>query len=246
MRFSKEKGMGTTSVKSLLLSFHSFCLRVPVYFSSQPSEREHWARMTHVIMYTWVNSASLVLVFCTYAALSNSQGDFILNGDFVVSMFKREIKVGNAVIEYSGSDNAIERINSTDRIEQEITLQVKYMLCVCGKACQALLGWRQPAAKSVRLLRSVLLFSQVLSVGNLYNPDVRYTFNIPIEDKPQQFYWNAYGPWQPCSKLCQGRCSGNHYRVHLGSQQCLQILFHVLSWRLLHCGLVSLPAAVDR
>lgn len=45
-------------------------------------------------------------------------------------MFKREIKVGNAVIEYSGSDNTIERINSTDRIEQEITLQVKYMLCV--------------------------------------------------------------------------------------------------------------------
>lgn len=45
-------------------------------------------------------------------------------------MFKREIKVGNAVIEYSGSDNAVERINSTDRIEQEITLQVKYMLCV--------------------------------------------------------------------------------------------------------------------
>ena len=55
-------------------------------------------------------------------------------------MIKREIEIGNAVIEYSGSDNAIERINSTDRIEQEITLQVKYMLCVCGKACQALLG----------------------------------------------------------------------------------------------------------
>uniref|UniRef100_A0A8B9GIM0 ADAM metallopeptidase with thrombospondin type 1 motif 9 n=1 Tax=Amazona collaria TaxID=241587 RepID=A0A8B9GIM0_9PSIT len=66
-----------------------------------------------------------------YLALSNSQGDFILNGDFVVSMFKREIKVGNAVIEYSGSDNTIERINSTDRIEQEITLQVKYMLPMC-------------------------------------------------------------------------------------------------------------------
>lgn len=41
-------------------------------------------------------------------------------------MFKREIKVGNAVIEYSGSDNTIERINSTERIEQEIVLQVKY------------------------------------------------------------------------------------------------------------------------
>ncbi|KAL7986210.1 hypothetical protein Chor_011376, partial [Crotalus horridus] len=85
-------------------------------------------------------------------ALSSSEG-FILNGDYVVSMFKKEIKIGNAVIEYSGSDTPIERINSTYRIDQEIVLQV-------------------------------------LSVGNLYNPDVRYTFNIPIEDKPQQFYWN--------------------------------------------------------
>uniref|UniRef100_A0ACB8EH31 Uncharacterized protein n=1 Tax=Sphaerodactylus townsendi TaxID=933632 RepID=A0ACB8EH31_9SAUR len=98
-------------------------------------------------------------------ALSGSDG-FILNGDYVVSMFKKEIRVGNAVIEYSGSDSHIERINSTYRIDQEIVLQV-------------------------------------LSVGNLYNPDVRYTFNIPIEDKPQQFYWNIYGPWQPCSKVCQ-------------------------------------------
>ncbi|OXB78729.1 UNVERIFIED_CONTAM: hypothetical protein H355_002694 [Colinus virginianus] len=124
-----------------------------------------------------------------YLALSNSQGDFILNGDFVVSMFKREIKVGNAVIEYSGSDNAIERINSTDRIDQEITLQV-------------------------------------LSVGNLYNPDVRYTFNIPIEDKPQQFYWNAYGPWQPCSKLCQGErkrkpvCTRESDQLTVSDQRC--------------------------
>lgn len=49
-----------------------------------------------------------------------------------------------------------------------------------------------------------LHLSQVLSVGNLYNPDVRYSFNIPIEDKPQRFLWDAYGPWQECSRLCQG------------------------------------------
>lgn len=57
-------------------------------------------------------------------ALSSNEG-FILNGDYVVSMFKKEIKIGNAVIEYSGSDTPIERINSTYRIDQEIVLQVK-------------------------------------------------------------------------------------------------------------------------
>lgn len=43
----------------------------------------------------------------------------------MVSMFKREIKVGNAVIEYSGSDHVIERINCTDRTEEEIVIQVR-------------------------------------------------------------------------------------------------------------------------
>uniref|UniRef100_A0A8C5D8N8 Peptidase M12B domain-containing protein n=1 Tax=Gouania willdenowi TaxID=441366 RepID=A0A8C5D8N8_GOUWI len=93
-----------------------------------------------------------------YLAVSNSRGEFLFNGEFVVSMFKREIKVGNAIIDCS---SLIKRLVS----------------------------------------HSV----QVLSVGNLYNPDVRYSFNIPIEDKPQQFFWDAYGPWQECSRLCQGK-----------------------------------------
>ncbi|XP_075430373.1 A disintegrin and metalloproteinase with thrombospondin motifs 9 isoform X1 [Ascaphus truei] len=127
-----------------------------------------------------------------YLALSNSHGEFLLNGDFVVSMFKREIKVGSAMIEYSGSDHAVERINCTDRIEQEIVLQI-------------------------------------LSVGNLYNPDVRYTFNIPIEDKPQQFYWKPYGPWQVCSKLCQGErkkkpiCTRDSDQLVVSDQRCDRI-----------------------
>ncbi|MBN3323406.1 ATS9 metalloproteinase, partial [Atractosteus spatula] len=124
-----------------------------------------------------------------YLAISNSREEYLLNGEFVVSMFKREIKVGNAVIEYTGSDNAVERINCTGRIEEEIVVQV-------------------------------------LSVGNLYNPDVRYTFNIPIEDKPQQFFWDSYGPWQECSRLCQGErkrkvlCSRESDRVVVSDQRC--------------------------
>ncbi|KAG2471070.1 ATS9 metalloproteinase, partial [Polypterus senegalus] len=124
-----------------------------------------------------------------YLAISNSRGEFLLNGEFIVSMFKREIKIGNAIIEYSGSDHEIERINCTDRLDEEITVQV-------------------------------------LSVGNLYNPDVRYSFNIPIEDKPQQYFWDVYGPWQECSKLCQGErkrkilCSRESDRVVVSDQRC--------------------------
>lgn len=39
-------------------------------------------------------------------------------------MFKREVKVGRVVLEYSGSDHIVERLNCTDRIEEEIVIQV--------------------------------------------------------------------------------------------------------------------------
>ncbi|XP_075065170.1 A disintegrin and metalloproteinase with thrombospondin motifs 20 [Mixophyes fleayi] len=124
-----------------------------------------------------------------YLALSDSQGNFVLNGNFVVSRFKREINVRGAVLEYSGSDHTIERINCTDRLEEDLTLQI-------------------------------------LCVGNLYNPDVRYKFNIPVEDRINQFSWDRYGPWQACNKLCQGdrkkkvTCVRRSDRVVVSDQRC--------------------------
>ncbi|XP_073798559.1 A disintegrin and metalloproteinase with thrombospondin motifs 20 isoform X1 [Danio rerio] len=102
-----------------------------------------------------------------YLALSDSQSNFLLNGNFVVSMFKREISFKGSEIEYSGSNTTVERINCTQRIEEELVLQV-------------------------------------LCVGNLYNPDVRYSFSIPIEEQREQFIWDPSGPWQECSRMCQG------------------------------------------
>lgn len=64
-------------------------------------------------------------------ALSDSQSNFLLNGNFVVAMFKREITFKGTLIDYSGSDTKVERINCTDRIEEELILQVYYDLyCV--------------------------------------------------------------------------------------------------------------------
>ncbi|KAG7454736.1 hypothetical protein MATL_G00262940 [Megalops atlanticus] len=102
-----------------------------------------------------------------YLALSDSQSNFLLNGNFVVSMFKREITFKGTVIEYSGSDTKEEHINCTERIEEALILQV-------------------------------------LCVGNLYNPDVRYSFNIPIEEQKEQFVWDPSGAWTECSRICQG------------------------------------------
>uniref|UniRef100_A0A667WKB6 ADAM metallopeptidase with thrombospondin type 1 motif 20 n=1 Tax=Myripristis murdjan TaxID=586833 RepID=A0A667WKB6_9TELE len=124
-----------------------------------------------------------------YLALSDSQSNFLLNGNFVVAMFKREITFKGTVIEYSGSDTKEERINCTDRIEEELILQV-------------------------------------LCVGNLYNPDVRYSFNIPIEEHREQFVWDPSGSWLECSRICQGErrrkgvCVRKSDHLEVSDQRC--------------------------
>lgn len=121
-------------------------------------------------------------------------------------MSKREINIQGAIFEYNGSNNTIERINSTDRIEEELTLQVnvyfffhKLKHFLHGHCIHYLMSC------SISLKNSYHFISiKVLCVGNLYNPDVRYSFNIPIEDRSELFTWDPYGPWQDCSRMCRG------------------------------------------
>ncbi|XP_006779208.1 PREDICTED: A disintegrin and metalloproteinase with thrombospondin motifs 9 [Myotis davidii] len=124
-----------------------------------------------------------------YLALSNTDGEYFINGNFVITMAKKEIRIGKALIEYSGSETLIEKLNCSGRIEQELLIQV-------------------------------------LAVGQLFNPKVYYSFNVPIEDRPSQFYWNSHGPWQPCSKPCQGErkrkpvCTREFNQLIVSDQRC--------------------------
>ncbi|XP_062418980.1 A disintegrin and metalloproteinase with thrombospondin motifs 20-like [Pungitius pungitius] len=124
-----------------------------------------------------------------YLALSDNLSNSVLNGNFVVAMFKREITFKGTVIDYSGSDTEVERINCTDRIEDELVLQV-------------------------------------LCVGNLHNPDVRYSFNIPIEEHREQFVWEPSGSWLDCSRICQGErrrkaaCVRKSDHLEVSDQRC--------------------------
>ncbi|VDK44900.1 unnamed protein product [Anisakis simplex] len=59
-----------------------------------------------------------------YLALRTANGEFLLNGHYQVSVFKQHISVQDTVLEYSGSDNVIERINGTGPIRMDIFLHV--------------------------------------------------------------------------------------------------------------------------
>ncbi|ETN76921.1 ADAM-TS Spacer 1 [Necator americanus] len=49
-------------------------------------------------------------------ALRASNGEFLLNGHYQVSVFRQQIPIQDVILEYSGSDNVVERINGTGPI----------------------------------------------------------------------------------------------------------------------------------
>ncbi|KAH7721927.1 A disintegrin and metalloproteinase with thrombospondin motifs 9-like protein [Aphelenchoides avenae] len=81
-----------------------------------------------------------------YLALRSATGEFLLNGHYQVSVFRQQVSILDTVLEYSGSDTAMERINGTGPIRTDIYVNVlsvgtlnlpniryKYMLPVPGR-----------------------------------------------------------------------------------------------------------------
>uniref|UniRef100_A0A3B3X953 Peptidase M12B domain-containing protein n=1 Tax=Poecilia mexicana TaxID=48701 RepID=A0A3B3X953_9TELE len=107
-----------------------------------------------------------------YLALSDGQSNFLLNGNFVVAMFKREITFKGTVIEYSGSDTKVERINCTDRIEEELVLQVlktsEFLFCLPNRnVC------RKITVASLTLIAEAALKSPVVQCSKTCGRGIR-------------------------------------------------------------------------
>ncbi|KAL1425853.1 hypothetical protein MTO96_018835 [Rhipicephalus appendiculatus] len=59
-----------------------------------------------------------------YLALKSAEDEFLLNGNYTVSMFRKTLRYGGTVIEYSGSNASVERINATKPLGKELHLMV--------------------------------------------------------------------------------------------------------------------------
>ncbi|KJH45426.1 thrombospondin type 1 domain protein [Dictyocaulus viviparus] len=51
-----------------------------------------------------------------YLSIRAANGEFLLNGHYQVSVFRQQIPIQDVILEYSGSDNIVERINGTGPI----------------------------------------------------------------------------------------------------------------------------------
>jgi hypothetical protein len=105
----------------------------------------------------------------TYIALRDTDtGEYLLNGDFVMSMFSKAIQYAGTTLEYSGSDTVVERVKSTQPLRKDLVVEV-------------------------------------LTVGNLYPPQVHYTYAVSRPSKNIYKWKNRTTPkWSHCDKRCQG------------------------------------------
>jgi len=91
---------------------------------------------------------------------------YVLNGHFIVSMFRKTVHAAGSILEYSGSDSVVERINSSRPLKSDLIIQV-------------------------------------LSVGKLNPPDIRYQYVISLNQR-QTFQWAESDRWSTCTRLCHG------------------------------------------
>jgi len=56
--------------------------------------------------------------------LVDARGSYVLNGNFIVSAFHKELHVSGTILEYSGSGTVVERINGTGMIYEDIYVHV--------------------------------------------------------------------------------------------------------------------------
>ncbi len=60
----------------------------------------------------------------TYIALRDvDSGEYILNGDFVMSMFRKTIQYAGMTLEYSGSDTVVERVNTSRPLRKDLLVE---------------------------------------------------------------------------------------------------------------------------
>jgi len=112
----------------------------------------------------------------TYIALRDvDNGEYLLNGDFVMSMFRKTIQYAGATLEYSGSDTVVERVNSS----------------------------------GARLMKDLIV--EVLTVGNLFPPQLHYSYMVSQPDKRQTYLWKERETprWSHCDRPCQGERQRN-------------------------------------
>ena len=72
----------------------------------------------------YLSVANNVHFLCILALVDIETGEYLLNGNWIVTPFQKLIEYGGTLIEYTGSNTVQERINSTKPVKKKLLVQV--------------------------------------------------------------------------------------------------------------------------
>lgn len=130
----------------------------------------------------------------------------MLNGHYQVSVFWQQISILDVVLEYSGSDQSVERINSTGPLKSDIFL---YVLSVGNLnppniQYKYMISTKNNLNKNEKTKKKILNYSQ----NNFFNyndPRLQYhTQDKSNSFKAPNYNWKFLKTWSNCSSKCQG------------------------------------------
>lgn len=135
-------------------------------------------------------------------------GEFLLNGHYQVSVFWQQISILDVVLEYSGSDQSVERINSTSPLKSDIFI---YVLSVGNLNPPNIQYKYMISTKNNNLLNNEKIIKKKLfnnSQNNFSNyNDLRLQYHTQNKNnnlKKTNYNWKYLNTWTECSSKCQG------------------------------------------
>uniref|UniRef100_A0A1I7XFA5 GON domain-containing protein n=1 Tax=Heterorhabditis bacteriophora TaxID=37862 RepID=A0A1I7XFA5_HETBA len=125
-----------------------------------------------------------------YLSLRAANGDFLLNGHYQVSVFRQQIPIQDVILEYSGSDNIVERINGTGPIRW-VTEDITHCSAECGS------GEKKQRVYCVKVHNGRQSITRESDCDRNNRPSERIACFVDCSGRR----W-SYSEWTQCSNTC--------------------------------------------
>ncbi|CAK5103924.1 unnamed protein product [Meloidogyne enterolobii] len=140
-----------------------------------------------------------------YLALRMPNGDWLLNGQFHVSVFPQQIQILDTVLEYSGSDTPQERINGTGPLRTDV-----YLHFLSGRNLKLPNIHYRYMEPLPQISREVAAAAKTYELNNLSSQKHQQRQHKSQQQQvvpkaPNTFYWRFIeNKWSECTLKCQG------------------------------------------
>lgn len=132
-----------------------------------------------------------------YLAVKNRQGQYLLNGNYVVSAVERDLLVKGSLLRYSGTSTSVEMLQAIRPLQEPITVEVLSV----GKMTPPRVRYSYYISKESKEEKTLRKEEKSLTSHNSVLDNNKVEAKKHILDKTPMSHWVS-GSWDKCSVSC--------------------------------------------